>query len=240
MHLSITPPRRYDPEILEHPSVDDDTIHQSISDVARSNTWFQGARAVVATLTPYFATLGPTATLLDVGTGVGDIPRKAARAAETNGVSLHTIGLDGELVLARAARSQVSHAICGNALELPFADRSVDIVTCSQLLHHFRDAEATALIREMNRVARVAVIVSDIRRSWLAAAGFWAASFPLRFHPVTRHDGVVSVMRGFIPAELSDTIRQAIGITPPVRRRLGFRVTTSWTPVPDHSSPSHL
>ena len=231
MRLSLTPPRRYDPEILEHPSVDDGTIHQSISDVARSNTVFQGARAVIETLAPYFATFGATATLLDVGTGVGDIPSKATAAAALRGITLHTIGLDGELVLARAAGARVTHAICGNALELPFADRSVDIVTCSQLLHHFRDIEATTLIREMNRVARVAVIVSDIRRSWLAAAGFWAASFPLRFHPVTRHDGVVSVMRGFTPAELAETVHDAIGIRPPVQRRIGFRVTTAWTPV---------
>jgi ubiquinone/menaquinone biosynthesis C-methylase UbiE len=30
----------------------------------------------------------------------------------------------------------------GNALKLPFRDKSIDIVMCSQVLHHFREPEA--------------------------------------------------------------------------------------------------
>jgi hypothetical protein len=74
------------------------------------------------------------------------------------------------------------------------------------------------------------VIVSDIRRSWLAAAGIWLASWPLRFHPVSRHDGVVSVLRGFTRAELGAVVAAAVGVTPRVRRHRGFRVTAAWTP----------
>ncbi len=103
---------------------------------------------------------------------------------------------------------------------------------CSQTLHHFRGDAASALLREMNRVARVAVVVSDLRRSWIAAAGFWLASFPLAFHPVTRHDGVLSVFRGFTSDELDETVHDAVGVHAPVTHRLGFRITTSWAPVP--------
>jgi hypothetical protein len=74
------------------------------------------------------------------------------------------------------------------------------------------------------------VIVSDIRRSWLAAAGIWLASYPLHFHPVSRHDGVVSVLRGFTPGELRQLVRTATEQTPVARRRLGFRTTASWKP----------
>jgi ubiquinone/menaquinone biosynthesis C-methylase UbiE len=116
-------------------------------------------------------------------------------------------------------------------MQLPFEDNSVDVVMCSQVLHHFTTSDAAVVLREMNRVARVRVIVSDIRRSWLAAAGLWLASFPLRFHAVSRHDGVVSVMRGFTPKELSDTVHQAIAWRPLAHRRRGFRVTTSWVPI---------
>jgi hypothetical protein len=82
----------------------------------------------------------------------------------------------------------------------------------------------------MDRVARCRVIVSDLRRSWIAAAGLWLVSFPLRFHAVSRHDGVVSVLRGFTAEELTDTVRQAVPRTPTVRERAGFRVTASWSP----------
>lgn len=226
----LTPPRRYGSEILEDPAIDDTLVVRSISDLVRSNKFFRGAGAMLAELECVFPKLGQEATLLDVGTGLGDIPGKAPQAAARHGVSLRTIGFDAEYVLVQHALPHLSYGVCGDARVLPFADHSVDIVTFSQVLHHFRNEDASALLREANRVARVAVVISDIRRSWAAAAGFWAASFPLGFHPITRHDGVLSVMRGFTTAELTDTIRTAVGVTPPIRRRLGWRVTTHWTP----------
>jgi ubiquinone/menaquinone biosynthesis C-methylase UbiE len=118
-----------------------------------------------------------------------------------------------------------------DARRLPIADRAFDIVLCSQLLHHFRGDEGAVLLRELDRVARRRVIISDLRRSWLAAAGIWLASWPLRFHPVSRHDGVVSVLRGFTLDELSTVVRAAVGVAPRVRRYRGFRVTASWAPL---------
>ena len=147
-----------------------------------------------------------------------------------NGIELVAFGLDSAEELARASRSAVDFAICGHALELPFGDRSIDVVMCSQVLHHFSHPGAVELLREMDRVARVRVIVSDLRRSRIAAAGLWLASFPLRFHAVSRHDGVVSVMRGFTPEELVDTVREAVARPATARQRRLFRVTTSWAP----------
>jgi hypothetical protein len=104
-------------------------------------------------------------------------------------------------------------------------------VMCSQLLHHFADEDAARLVRELDRVARHAVVVSDLRRSWFAAMGFWLVSFPLRFHRVTRHDGCVSVMRGFTPGELHLLVHRAVSASPTVTRRLGYRIAARWTPL---------
>ena len=226
----LTPPRRYDSELLDAPGEDDALVLHTVGDIRRSNILFRGTRAAVAEIALHFAELGREATLLDVGTGSGDVPRAAANAALKRDIRMTTIGLDSVPVLAMHAAIAVSYAVCGSGLSLPFPDNSVDIAMCSQTLHHFRGREETALLREMNRVARVAVVVSDLRRSWFAAAGFWLASFPLRFHRVTRHDGVLSVMRGYTAAELSSAVDRAVGVQPRVRKRLGFRVTTSWKP----------
>jgi hypothetical protein len=101
---------------------------------------------------------------------------------------------------------------------------------CSQLLHHFDWPDAASVLRELNRVAARSVIVSDLRRSWIAAAGFWIVANVLRFDRVTRHDGVVSVLRGFTAAELRDVVKAETGVTPAIRRRLGYRLTARWTP----------
>jgi len=226
----LTPQRRRGVEILDAPDVDPRLVTRSMADVARANALFGGVRAVLAELCPVLGRLAREATLLDVGTGVGDIPQRAREAAARRGVRLATIGLDAAEELAAASRARTGVSVCGDARTLPFATASVDVVTCSQVLHHFVGDDAGALVREMDRVARVRVVISDLRRSWLAAAGIWAASYPLGFHPVSRHDGVVSVMRGFTVEELGDVVEKAVGRVPEVRRHLGWRVTASWEP----------
>ena len=207
---ALAPVRRRGVELLDDPHIDPAVRERSIVDVTRSNRWLGGLRAASAALREAMrSVLHQTAagepgvlTLLDVGTGLADIPQTARAVARGLGLDLFTVGVDEASSLLVAARSAIDAGVCADALALPFADGAVDVVICSQLLHHFVDADAARLVKELNRVARRAVVVSDLRRSWVAAAGFWLVSFPLRFHPVTRHDGTVSVMRGFTTSEL--------------------------------------
>jgi SAM-dependent methyltransferase len=233
-------------EILDDPSVDPSDRERSLRDVERSNVLFGGRRAVMLALRPLFddvartsrsnagsssvASHRPEASLLDVGTGCADLPWRAREIARRRGLALRTIAIDGAFTLIAAARHRVNDAVCGDALAIPLADRSVDFVLCSQLLHHFDHAQGLALIAELDRVARQRVIISDLRRSWIAATGFAVAATVLRFHPITRHDGRISVLRGFTEGELGGMVVSATGVQPAIRRRLGYRLTASWTP----------
>jgi len=230
------------PEILDDPTVDPADRARSLRDVERSNLLFGGRRAVMLALRPLFddivkpsraataSSRRPEASLLDVGTGRADLPWRAREIARRRGLTLRTVAIDGAFGLVTAARHRVNDAVCGDALALPLADRSIDIVLCSQLLHHFDHDRGLALIAELDRVARRRVIISDLRRSWIAAAGFAVAASVLRFHPITRHDGRISVLRGFTEGELGGMVVSATGVQPAIRRRLGYRLTASWTP----------
>lgn len=227
----MTPRRRRGVEILDGPDVPPEVRRRSLGDVARSNALFGGTSAVLSELTPLIGEIrGRTVTLLDVGSGLGDIAARSRSIAARLGAGLLTFGLETSESLALATRGDDLPIILGDGLALPVRSKGVDIALCSQLLHHFEHQQALLLLRELDRVARLAVIVSDIRRSWVAAAGLWLASFPLRFHPVSRHDGVVSVLRGFTTSDLRDLVREALGQTPVVRRRRGFRTTAVWRP----------
>jgi SAM-dependent methyltransferase len=225
------PRRRRGFEHLDDPRTEPALRERSLRDVRRANTLLGGTRAVLRELDRLLPTLGPAASLLDVGTGLADIPSKARVRAARRGVELTTIGVDGAESLARAARGALDVSVCADARRLPFADASVDVVTCSQVLHHFRDEEIPLVLTELHRVARRAVIVSDLRRSWIAASGFWLVTWPLGFHRVTRHDGLTSVLRGFTPAELASHVSQATSRAAAVRRHLGYRITATWSPV---------
>jgi len=226
----ITPPRRRGFEYLDAPNVDPKLVRRSLADVALANALFGGTRAVLLEIEDLLPEMQPHATLLDVGSGVGDIAARARVLARSRDIDLSLITIDMAETLAVASRARAGTAVCGDATALPFADRSVDIVMCSQTLHHFDDARAASVLKELDRVARVRVIIADLRRSWLAAAGLWLASFPLGFHPVSRHDGIVSIMRGYTDTELQRLVAASIGRTPIVRRRMGWRVTATWRP----------
>lgn len=225
----LTPARRRGVEYLD---VDRDPALQrrSHKDIALANRLFGGIHAVQAELAPLLDSSGPTATLLDVGTGTGDIPERLRKLALDEGVTLEVFGLDGRVELVKATREWPVAGVAGDALALPFARNAFDFVVASQVLHHFAHDEAVQLVREMHRVAKRRVVIADLRRSWVAVAGLWLVSFPLGFHKVSRHDGVVSILRGFEPTELRAIVRDAVGITPEVKRRLGWRITASWNP----------
>ncbi len=244
----FTPARRRGTEILDDPSQDSTLALRSLRDVALANRLFGGRRAVVRELRglmrrgladraradratrQHTPTSQIAITLLDVGTGLGDIPLAALNEAGEFGLQMATIGFEISLPIAQTAAASCTHAVVGDAIRLPFADASIDIVTCSQVLHHFDGHAAEALLRECNRVARMGVVLSDLRRSWLAVVGLWCASFLLGFHSVSRHDGVVSILRGYTSQELRRLVRRVTGTRVIVRRRFAWRVTATWIP----------
>ena len=228
----FVPARRNTPEFLDDPATDIAAIATSGGEIAACNKLFGGTRALLAELQPLWPALRPRATMLDVGCGVGDLPAAAKKNAARFGVDLTVIAIDRRSVLALHAAARVDSAMVADAFALPLRDASVDIVTACQFLHHFSESEIAGLAREMNRVARRRVIISDLRRNWLAAGGLWLVSWPLRFHAITRHDGFVSILKGFEPSELQQTLAHAVSRQVDVTRRVAFRVTASWNAGP--------
>ncbi len=219
-------------ELVDDAEADAASALASLRDIARANRFLGGTGAALSRLDEIFRATprGATLTLLDVGTGGGDIPRAARRRAQRAGLGLRVVGVDRHPAVARqAARDGALAAVRADVLALPLRARSVDVVLCSQLLHHFHGDAATALLTELERVARRAVVIADLLPSPLAAAGVWLASFPLRFHPVSRRDAVTSVKRGFTPAALRGACAEA-GVEAEVRTHPGFRITAAWRP----------
>ncbi|MEO5818408.1 MAG: methyltransferase domain-containing protein [Gemmatimonadaceae bacterium] len=226
----ITPRRRRGFEHLDDPGTSAALRERSLRDVRLANVLLGGTNAVLSELRRIMPGMGVDFSLLDVGTGLADIPIRARQLAESKAVRMTTFSVDQAECLARSAAQVLDGSTCGDARCLPFADASVDVVICSQVLHHFEDAELEVVLAELHRVARRAVIVSDLRRSWFAAVGFWFVAWPMGFHAVTRHDGATSVLRGFTGGELAAHVRRSTGRAALVRRHLGFRLTATWNP----------
>ena len=89
-------------ELLDDPRADPVAVGKELHDIARLNALFGGTRAVVAALDTVFRAARDAGcemrdarwTLLDIGTGLGDIPRAAVAAARRHGVELTPMGMD--------------------------------------------------------------------------------------------------------------------------------------------------
>lgn len=229
-------------EYLDDPTLPPEIAARSLQDVALANALFGGTRAILAEARATFQQQRDKGvrvlTLLDVGTGLGDIPVALRQEATRFGIQLRTIGLEISSAMAAVAQRDDVASVAGDARALPFADHSIDVITCSLILHHLDRADSVRMLRECERVASVRVIVADLRRSWLAIILLWLVSFPLRFHPISRHDGVVSIRRGFTVHELQTLIQQACNHQARCLKRIGWRVTASWNPGTTSGDPA--
>lgn len=222
-------------ELLDDPAAEPGAVQESLRNIARANRWFGGCDAVRFGLRRALAgvplDLGAPVTLLDIGTGAGDLPRVAVAWAARRGIQLRPIGLERHPAAARLARQGGLATFIGDAATLPLGPRSVDLVLVSQLLHHFAPESIVHLLRECNRVARVGVIVADLRRSRLATLG-WRFTGPLlRFDRHTVADGITSLNRGFSVRSLQ-ALLSAAGIQGRVSTHRGVRLVAVWQPAP--------
>ena len=218
-------------ELLDDPAADPATVALSLHNIARANRWFGGAAAVRFGLGRILgaAARGQTLSLLDLGTGLGDLPRMAVRWGARRGIRIVPLGLELNRAAARLAKGRQVSVALGCAGTPPVRDKSVDVVLVSQVAHHLSPGSVVHLLRTCDRLARRGVIVADLRRHVLAAPSFWCGARLLGFDRVTCSDGVTSIRRGFSRRELADLMARA-GLQGEVSYRPGFRVVATWIP----------
>ncbi|HEU5170486.1 MAG TPA: methyltransferase domain-containing protein [Gemmatimonadales bacterium] len=217
-------------ELLDDPAAPADTVAVSLGNIARSNRWFGGTAALRYGLGRVLGGIsrGSTVSLLDIGTGLGDLPRAAARWAARRGVRVEAFGLERNPVAARLARSRGFPVVIGCAGTPPLADKSVDVVTANLVAHHFEPDSVVELFRVCDRLARIGVVICDLRRAALGVLAFRVGARLLRFDPVTVADGVTSIHRGFTRAELGGLLQRA-GVRGRIVRRPGWRFVATWS-----------
>lgn len=223
--------RSTEAELIDGSEFSDHEFVESLADLRRINRWLGGRRALFKHLFPMIEAIAATGRkrirLLDVGTGSADIPTKIVDWARQRGVQIEFVVLDLNEVAACEAKTQTAaypeiKTVCGDALNLPFADGSFDFVLASLFLHHFETPAAARLLKSFARVASKAFLVNDLRRHPLAYYTIKALTRIFTGNRLVRNDAAVSVLRGFGDSDITE-IEQAANLSLEVFRHFPYR-----------------
>jgi ubiquinone/menaquinone biosynthesis C-methylase UbiE len=238
------------PEILDGPLPDRAGLRRSLRDLRRVNRWLGGVAlsrsALVRLLEADPARAaegrgvagGTPIRLLDVGTGLGDIPVALLEWSARRGIPLEVEAVDSRDETLAAAQDTYGdvrglHLRVADGRSLPYPDGSFDLAHTSLMAHHLEPPDLAACLRELRRVSRLGVIVNDLDRNRVALAGAWLVTRLFTGSPITRNDGPLSVRRAYRPEELAEFASRA-GLVEVARFRAvpGYRYALALAPDP--------
>jgi SAM-dependent methyltransferase len=205
MAWSWTPERRDEPELMDAPGLSPTEVADAYQVLRRINRQLGNLRGMTRELRRFLAEedvpIGRL-SILDVGAGAGDLPESLRSLLEQCAIPARVLALDWDPTAVLLARRQSLETVRGDALRLPFADGSIDLITATKFAHHFAGGRLLRLVSEMARVARRRVVILDIHRHWLAYWGILVWTRVLTRNRLVRYDGPLSVLRGFTSREL--------------------------------------
>lgn len=211
------------PELLDSDAGSAREIQASLADLRRINRWFGGISTTTSLLRSVARRSKLTdISLLDVGSGSGDVPLAAQAALARERVRLNVTLLDANHSHLPPGTQSGAQSVVGDALALPFVDNWYDVVSCSLFVHHLEPDQVRRFAKGCLRVARQALVINDLRRSFLHLA-LVCAGMPLYRSRLTRHDAVASVRRAYTPEELRE-ILSGIGTRVEISRHYLYRM----------------
>jgi hypothetical protein len=156
--------------------------------------------------------------VVDVGGGRGDLARHLVAWAHRERRAIRVIVVDRDPVTVSLARRHCADVpeisiVQGDATALPLRERGVDLAVSVLTLHHLDPDGAAAMLGEMRAAARVAVIVNDLLRGRISWLLVWLATRLFARHPISRHDGPLSVRRAYSLDELA-VLAEKAGLAP--------------------------
>ena len=211
-----------------------------LREIAFINRYFGDGRALKKTLLTEIETSDVREfSVLDVGCGSGELLRIIAEFADKTGRDASLTGIDLNPISSATTQTKSREyeqitIVQGDALKLPFADGSFDYAISSLFFHHLTDEQIVVAMNEMSRIARRGIFVIDLHRDRITYIGYKVFCFVFRISPLVRHDGSLSIKKGFLAEELRELgvlagfDRCLTGHVPPGRVVLSAKVRTSY------------
>ena|SRR5580704_2224167 len=212
------------PELLDTDTGTPAEIAAALTDLRHINQWFGGIAATESMIAEVRRKLDVSSlSLLEVAAGAGYVPQTASARLRSLGIKLQVTLLDRAHSHLKNNSGNGTSAVAGDALALPFADQSFDLVSCCLFIHHLEPHQVVQFVNEGLRACRAAVIINDVVRNPVHLALVYV-SLPLYRSQFTHHDAPASVRRAYTIAEMHEMLRQTTAASVDIERRPLFRM----------------
>lgn len=208
------------PEHLDDPEVSQERKLRIVSALHRQNELFSVYRQFRRLLAPHLQAAqrsrGGPVRVLEIAAGSGDFSLYLAADSVRRGIPIEVVGSD----VVQSCVDDANARAAGRGLPVRFeridasrmsdvADGAYDVVFVAQSIHHFSPRLLAQIMAESFRVARIAFVAADGRRS-LAVGGFIISFALLSSGPSDfTHDAMVSARKLYCEAELELLARLA-------------------------------
>ena len=206
--------RSHEPEIIDAPHLLSCSEWLVILEELRAvNRWLGGSRAALQEVKALIQEIAGRETekraveIVDFGSGSGDIPVALVTWARRRGHPIRVLAVDLDPRVCKIARRQTLHypeitILQGDVRRPHLREGGCDLILCSAILHHFTDPEIACILGTLLPTTRKGIVISDLHRHPFAYFGIRLLTALFSRSKAVRHDGPLSVLKGFRRHEL--------------------------------------
>lgn len=217
-------------EIMDDFNFHGNELELLLTDLKFVNKWLGGNKITaegIAKLLKH-SSEKETITILDIGCGDGELLRSVTEFGAKNGLKIIGIGVDFneniiEIAKARSKEFPNLSYIKQDVFSDSFTNLTYDIALCTLFLHHFSNERIVKLLTKLTKGANLGVVVNDLQRNRFAFWLFKVFGAVFLETKTARHDGLVSIARGFTRKELLSLSEAIPDVKATVYWRWAFR-----------------
>ena len=198
-------------ELMDAEDLDPKIYAQVLTDLAKVNRIVMAERPTLDFLARAIGD-ARSFSVLDVGYGDGDMVRAIARWAKKRGIEARLTGIDLNPQSEHVARAATPSDLAIVYRTGDYADLSsepFDFIISSLVAHHMTQDQLIAFLGFMAKHAKRGWLINDLHRHAFAYAGYPLLATLMRWHPIVRHDGRLSIARSYRPDEWPLLLREA-------------------------------
>ncbi len=214
-------------ERLDEADIPEKDLLASLLFMRRVNRFFWGARVILDYFSSY--SVPDHFSVLDIGTGSGDIPYALSRWATCHHKKADITAIDTHAsCIAYAQKNFKTEGLfykTASAFDLEALGK-FDFIISSMFFHHLTDEEIVRLLVLVHRNAKKGFIINDLYRSRIAYAGAAFLAF-FSFKNIVMNDATLSVKRSFTEEDFVRYARLARIPESRIQKKPVFRIELS-------------